>query len=59
MIKSIEKFFTEMTGLTPTEDQVNLLHKAVTIKEQAHTSYKKILISAGRQSGIIEKLKFL
>jgi len=48
-----------MTGLIPTEDQVNLLHKAVTIKEQAHTSYKKILISAGRQSGIIEKLKFL
>jgi hypothetical protein len=50
-MKPIINFFREMTGLEPTEDQKELLHKAVTIKEQGNRKYNKIIISAGRQSG--------
>ena len=50
-MKRILDFFREMTGLEPTDNQADLLHKAVTIKEQAHISYNNILITAGFQSG--------
>ena len=51
IMRTIVKFFQDMTGLEPTEDQCNLLHKAVTIKPQGHINYNNILISAGFQSG--------
>jgi hypothetical protein len=41
----IIKYFTFLTGLIPTDSQKKLLKEAINIKE------KKILISAGRQSG--------
>jgi hypothetical protein len=50
-MRTIVKFFEDMTGLVPTEDQKNLLHKAVTIEPQGRVSYNNILISAGFQSG--------
>lgn len=50
-MRTIVKFFEDMTGLIPTEDQKNLLHKSVTIKPQGRLTYNNILISAGFQSG--------
>lgn len=50
-MRQIVRFFSDMTGFTPTEDQKDLLHKAVTIEKHAGTTYNNILISAGFQSG--------
>ena len=46
-MKDIEQFFRDMTGLEPTESQKKLLRGAIDLRE------KKILITAGRQSGIL------
>ena len=50
-MRTIAKFFEDVTGLVPTDNQKELLHHAVQIKPSGRTKYNKIIISAGRQSG--------
>ena len=48
-MKDILEYFRFLTGLEPTDNQKQLLLEAV------NPENRKILVCAGRQSGIIEK----